>query len=201
MANDIFQYPQRTVEMPHDPELARRFYSVASNPEQNETQSYRHIKEIERLVESYRESATEKSIPKTRIEKIISFVMPNPEPLLVRLVEKESEIGGKLIEKLSTQDANSLFSRHRLWYHDANWYYENHDQHGPAVVRYQVTDTSMHKLKNGLEYGFDDGEQESLLILMQQYPEEIRRSLYFVDDVLAELNYEDLNKNDFDLAA
>lgn len=111
--------------------------------------------------------------------RILGLFTSTPRPLKERLIEAESLIGGKLFR-------NELPTTwQRFWFHDGDWFHERHQADGQQIViRYQLTETSAHKLINGQEVAFDHqgGELEALLEAIKRYHHAIKRDLYFQKD-------------------
>ena len=67
----------------------------------------------------------------------------------------------------------------RFWHLDGDWFFEQYFPNvGYQVIRYQVLKQSMHKLYNGKEYPFNQGEKASLVNAIMKYRTEVLEPLY-----------------------
>ncbi|MFZ1301338.1 MAG: hypothetical protein WAQ27_02030 [Candidatus Microsaccharimonas sp.] len=74
-------------------------------------------------------------------------------------------------------DASS--SGRRFWYFEGDWFFEQYYPNaGYQVIRYQIFENSMHKLFNGIEYPFAEGEKETLLRAIKRYHAAVSEQIY-----------------------
>lgn len=197
MANDQFQVPNS--EHHHDPALADRFFDVVGNVEPLTIPQ--EIQVILEEIESFRASATEANIPRPlvrRLRELLEELVKRPVPLYERLVDLESNHGGKIFKS-----DNPEVTR-RFWTYQGYWYFEEqHPVHGEYVLSYDVKDTIV-KMVNAKIVPLTEGEPERLLEATRKYRDLVRDNIYLVDAALAELLAEESqpeNKSDYDLAA
>jgi hypothetical protein len=108
---------------------------------------------------------------------ILSALVLNPRPLEQRLVDVESKIGGEVFYGKN----HPLVKTCRFWYFEGDWFFEQYYQNaGYQVIRYQILDNSIHKLFNGIEYPFAEGEKETLIQAIHRYYTVVSQQLYGV---------------------
>lgn len=142
---------------------------------------YETYKEIERNIETMRESASADILPNPGFAGSILNQIMEPRPLAERLLDAESKIGGNLIPKAQ----NVL--RQRFFFYNGYWYLEIIDSEGAMVASYQLIDGLAFKFVAGKQIDFEpNGELENLLSLIPIYEKAVKEQLY---------------KRDFDLTA
>ena len=159
-----------------DQEVDQAFSEVvAQNPELQKT-PYSEILDKQVDLEELRAFATEANLPRTLSQRIMSLFAPAPRPLDERLVDAESKIGGEIFFGENAEAVSA-----RFWYFEGDWFFErNYANDGYKVIRYQVFENSMHKLYDGVEYPFSEGEQGTLLDAIHRYHDTVSRNLYGV---------------------
>jgi hypothetical protein len=148
------------------------------------TESFRYeaIKDIELEIEEMRALATEATIAryeaKTTIKRWtrhLTLVTKQPQSLERRLVDVESTIGGRVLQK-----PNGIISQ-RFWFHGGDWFYEATDAQGASSVRYHVSDDRIFKLVGGRAIAFSEAEAKHLLQIIPLYFNGICTDLYEKD--------------------
>jgi|GEM_PF-6562450 len=176
-----------------------------STPETHPT-PFHFIKEIEDRLDSYRYTAIEIEEAKRPWLKSMKSLILAPKPIMAELIEKESIIGGQLLQKIDSH--HEL----RFWSEGHEWFFGWTDGKGVTItnsaVHYQVTDSHIQKSYQGRIVPFAPGEEEYFINAVQAYEHAVMHELYPFDEALIELmaksdyNIDDLaNKDDFDLAA
>lgn len=148
----------------------------------------------ERLV-SYRNTAVAIEQNHRPWLKAAKALIITPKPVLAELVEKESIILGRLVQKQSPDQEN------RVWVHEGDLYYGFRNKKKnillkDTTVRYQFHKEMPEKLLGGRAVGFANGELENLSQLIPLIEPTLLHEMYPVDEALA-----DLKKDDFRLAA
>jgi len=197
--------PEQTYEAQQTAAFSAYLDSKQYTPE-TQPQAYHFVKEIEDRIDSYRYTAIEIEEAKRPWLRSLKSLVIAPKPLLSEFIERESIIGGQLLQKVDA--AHDL----RLWYATKDWFFGWSD--GKVVmmvdsaVRYQFTDEQVYKSYQGRPIPFTEGEEARLLSVIPSYEAAVRHILYPFDDALIELNsksdydFDDLaKKDDFDLAA
>jgi len=140
---------------------------------------YEKIKDIELEIEEMRALATEATILRYQSKNTIkrwtrhlALVAKQPEAIERRLVDIESEIGGKL----SYLPAGILSQR--FWFHGGDWFYEMTDLQGSSSVRFHVSDDRIFKLVGGRAVAFSEAEAQNLLQTIPLYFDAIQREFY-----------------------
>jgi len=73
----------------------------------------------------------------------------------------------------------SPIANRRFWYFEGDWFFEQYFPNvGYQVVRYQIFKQSMHKLYNGKEYPFTQGERASLVKAILNYRTAVLEPMY-----------------------
>ena len=156
------------------------FVSFEKDPQTGE---YAFIKDIEADIEVLRANANESHLPqKTALERaragfaeVIAgrFVSSKtPMSLEDKFVNAESEIGGDILPK------NGDIIRQRFWYVQGDWFYEVLDARGVMIARYQFSEDLSHKLVDGRQIDFAEGEKAALLETINRYYTQIQVELY-----------------------
>lgn len=174
--NNQFQIPDSLSDGPLAEALSTAdslFYTPEIQPE-----AFQYIKDIEARITDYRARAVayengRKSFLKAATSVARPFV-PSPKPYIDKLVEKEAEIGGKLLKRPAG------IVRQDFWYHDSgDWFYMSLDaQQKMTVIRYQTTASSIHKLVDGRDAPFSSGEAETFYMLPKLYEQKILENQY-----------------------
>lgn len=177
MANDQYHIPGSESPLR---EALNAADAVLYTPE-TQPEAFQLIKDIEDRTDSYRETAL---VAKPKVSPWLKAVKPFvlvPKSPYEKLVEKEEVIGGGLMKK-----AENIVSQ-RFWYHDnGDWFYESIDtQKNVTVIRFQTTASSIHKIFNGVEVPFAEGELEQFIELTALYEKEILQ-LYPIDALIQE---------------
>lgn len=162
-------------ENPSDEE--RRLVSSPHSFEQEPVIApYARYKQIEQDIETLRANATEATLPRSVKMRIMNLVTTTPRPLVERLVEEESIIGGRLF-----QQGPSVL-RQRFWYHLGDWFFERVERGREGdervVIHNQIREDGVHKLIDGREFAFDSDELERFLPAIEQYRDRIVEELY-----------------------
>lgn len=126
-------------------------------PEQEASAPYAYVKEIEAAIESMRLGEIEKGVIKPALTRTLEALRVR-RPLSSHdwLVESESRLGGQLFEQHKPEHIAS----YRFWYLQNNWHYEmTHVDMRQEVRTYQVSETHVEKLVNGVPVSFDVNEQ------------------------------------------
>jgi hypothetical protein len=176
-------------DTPPTSEIGSTFVSVEIESRLGE---YSPVKVKEKNIDEARADATEAILPtksaldhtREALRNIIAGRLVGSAPLSLhdQLVEAESLIGGKLF-------ANEPgIIQQRFWYHEGDWFYEAVDAKGAMVARYQFSENLVHKLVDGREIAFAEGEKTALIETINRYYTQIQVELY-------------QNKADWDIAA
>jgi len=103
-----------------------------------------------------------------------SHLVSSPRPLEERLIEEESKLGGMIFSGVTSQTPGS-----RFWYFEGDWFFEQYYENvGYQVIRYQILENSMHKLFNGREVAFAEGEKETLIQAIKRYHATVSKEIY-----------------------
>jgi hypothetical protein len=156
---------------------------------------FHFIKEIENRLDSYRYTAIEIEEAKRPWMKSIKSLILAPKPIMAELIEKESKIGGRILQK---QDpAHDL----RFWSESHEWFFGWSDGKNVSIVdsavHYQVSDFNIQKSYQGRVVPFTPGEDMYFVNAVQAYEHAVMHELYPFDEALVELSA----KDDYDLAA
>jgi len=112
-----------------------------------------------------------------------------PKPLMAELIEKESKIGGRILQK---QDPTHDL---RFWSDGREWFFGWSDGKGVSIVdsavHYQVSDFNIQKSYQGRVVPFTPGEDTYFINAVQAYEHAVRHQLYPFDDALIELTAKD----------
>jgi hypothetical protein len=140
---------------------------------------YEKIKDIELEIEEMRALATEATILNYQSKNAIkrwtrhlALVAKKPSSLESRLVDIESEIGGKL----SHMPAGIISQR--FWFHGGDWFYALTDSNGSTSIRFHVSDDRIFKLVGGKAVAFSEAEAQNLIQTIPLYFDAIRRDFY-----------------------
>jgi len=163
------------VEQPLAPLIDMQAYR--ERKEQGSEQPLASFKKTEQDIETLRKNADETTIPRYRLRVLLylaqKLIGPRPEGNLEKqLVDIESEIGGRLLTQVTG------IKSQRFWYHDGNWFYEAVDTKGPLHARYQLSDTDIIKLVDGLSTMLAEEEKQNLLATIPRYHDAIKDELY-----------------------
>jgi len=110
--------------------------------------------------------------------KFLSLFVSSPRPLEERLIEAESKLGGMIF----SPDGNSANGR-RFWYFQGDWFFEQYYENiGYQVTRYQVLENNIHKLFNGREVPFAEGEKQILIQAIKKYHAAVTEQIYGVSN-------------------
>lgn len=181
MNNQQYQIPGSLGEAP-SLEIDQMVDSFALHPKSPEVQGqYETYKQIERNIEALRDMATEDMLPNPGFAGSILNQLMTPRPLIERLIDAESKIGGNLLP----QEQNAI--RQRFFFYQGYWYLEFTDQQGSMVASYQLDQDTAYKFHNGKNIPFDEdsGELDNLLKTIPLYEDAISRQLYKSDFGLA----------------
>jgi hypothetical protein len=150
----------------------------------------------ERLV-SYRNTAIAMEEKKQPWLKAAKALIITPKPILAELIEEESVILGKLVQKESPDQEN------RVWVLEGDLFYgfsakdkKKNISLDQTTVRYLFNEEYVTKLFFGKSVPFVNGELENLAQLIPLIEPTLLHELYTVDEAL-----EELKKEDFRLAA
>ena len=180
--------PQPTYEAQHAAAFSARLdaqhYTAETQPA-----PFHFIKEIEDRLDSYRYTAIEIEEAKRPWLKSMKSLILAPKPLMAEFIEKESKIGGHILQK---QDpAHDL----RFWSEGHEWFFGWSDGKGVSIsnsaVHYQVSDFSIQKSYQGRVVPFTVGEDTYFINAVQAYENAVRHELYPFDDAIVELNTKD----------
>jgi hypothetical protein len=106
------------------------------------------------------------------IGRFLKSLVVTRRPLEERLIEAESKLGGMIFSASNTC---------RFWYFEGDWFFEQYTANvGFQVIRYQVLENSIHKLFNGIEYPFYEGEKERLVQAIKKYYSTVSDKIYNV---------------------
>ena len=140
---------------------------------------YEKIKDIELEIEEMRALATESTILNYQSKNTIkrwtrhlTLISKKPGSLESRLVDIESEIGGKL-----SQMPAGIISQ-RFWFHGGDWFYALTDANGLSSIRFHVSDDRIFKLVGGKAVAFSEAEAQNLINTIPLYFDAIRRDFY-----------------------
>jgi hypothetical protein len=129
--------------------------------------------------------------------KAAKALIITPKPILAELIEKESVILGKLVQKESPDQEN------RVWVLEGDLFYgfsakdkKKNISLDQTTVRYLFNEEYVTKLFFGKSVPFVNGELENLAQLIPLIEPTLLHELYTVDEAL-----EELKKEDFRLAA
>jgi len=186
--------PQPNYEAQQAAAFSARLDTQQYTPETH-LQPFRFIKEIEDRLDSYRYTAIEIAEAKRPWLRSMKSLILAPKPLMAEYIEKESKIGGHLLQKQDT--SHEL----RFWSEGHEWFFGWSDGKDVSIVdsavHYQVTDSYIQKSYQGRIVPFASGEEEYFTNAVQAYEHAVRHELYPFDDALVELTA----KEDFKLAA
>jgi len=194
MANNEFQVPQSEHSL--DTQVDEAFFEAVSGIE-SELSILDELNLIHEEIKSFRESATEDTIPKKWWQKLLEPLVPQVRSLHDRLVDYESTHGHKVFGAVPDG------TKRRFFVLEGRWYFEEQTPHGEYVISYEIGEI-IHKNVNGKLVSFDDNEIERLLQAARLYRDIVRENIYPIDAALADLIAEethDTNKSDYDLAA
>ena len=156
---------------------------------------FHFIKEIEDRLDSYRYTAIEIEEAKRPWLKSMKSLILAPKPLMAEFIEKESKIGGRILQK---QDPSHDL---RFWSEGHEWFFGWSDGKAVSVVdstvHYQVSDFDIQKSYQGHVVPFTPGEDTYFVNAVQAYEYAVMRELYPFDNALVELT----TQEDFRLAA
>ena len=155
-------------------------FSTSSQGQVRDTSfRYEKIKDIELEIEEMRALATEATILRYQSKNTIkrwtrhlALVTKQPEALERRLVDIESEIGGKLSQ------LPAGYISQRFLFHGGDWFYEMTNAKGAVSVRFHVSDDRIFKLVGGRAVAFSEAEAHNLLQTIPLYFDAIRRDFY-----------------------
>lgn len=170
------QYIIPTSEITSGPEV-RSFEDVKtdSSPERPNG-SYAYYKDIENGIKKLRENATEETLPRSVKTKVMELFTSTPRPLVDRLIEQESVIGGEIFQR------SSSVLRQRFWYHENDWFFEQSflvpQGEAQVVLHYQINENSIDKYYGGRKYSVDDVEAEKLFGAIEKYHQNVQHKLY-----------------------
>ncbi len=175
-------------EVPHDAPLesfvAPEQLLPADTPYSIETEEgpYRLHVQLAHDIIALRESADEKDLPMTAVERALDALrryVKDAEPVADRFTNLESYIGGGLFAAHSDADFH-----HRFWL-DATerpvWYYAEFDtktQRPVSVIGYEVSTTDIRKFIGARTLPFEEGEGDRLLMVIEAYHAAVWRELY-----------------------
>jgi len=170
--------------------------------------AFQFIKDIENRLDSYRYTAIEIEEAKRPWLKSMKSLILSPKPLMAEFIEKESKIGGRLLQK---QDSKHEL---RFWSEGHEWFFGWTDGKAVSIadsaVHYQVSPTNIQKSYQGGVVPFTPGEGAHFVNAVQAYEHAVRHELYPVDDTLVDLYTADddnkievstADKDDYRLAA
>jgi len=185
--------PQQTESFSGQPDIQQPTPETRPTP-------FHFIKEIEDRLDSYRYTAIEIEESKRPWLKSMKSLILAPKPIMAELIEKESKIGGRLLQK--QESSHEL----RFWSEGHEWFFGWTDGKGVTItdsaVHYQVTDTYIQKSYQGHVVPFSPGEEEYFINAVQAYEHAVMHELYPFDEALVELmakndySFDDLAKND-----
>ncbi len=108
--------------------------------------------------------------------RFLSKFISKPMLFEDRLVEEESNIGGRIFKR------DDSVVRQRFWYHVGDWFFERVQRTAEGdiqtVIRIQIRDNSVHKLVEGREYDLSNDELERFLTAVELYRDYIKKELY-----------------------
>ena len=191
---------------PHTPETQAAPYLIQMDAQQYGPEILQSpvasIKELtEQLsdrLDSYRSTAEVLERNNRPWLKAAKALIISPKPVLAELIEKESIIIGKLVQKQSPSQEN------RIWIHDRELFYgyidrKNHITLEATTVRYYFNAHNRFiKLFNGKDLPFVPGEIENLAGLLPVIEHSVMHELYPIDEAIDELVHDE---DDFKLAA
>ncbi len=186
MAKDEYQIPNEYNETA----IRAQIDAIQQTPEHIQPAPYQGIKNIESKISSYRESAL--LLEKKRKGWLSGLVFSPANNTLGDLIEKESNIGGKLFGKGNKfwLDAKSNST---VFHNDvADWYHSRVNPANPKrpiVLRFQTTPNSIHKLYDGREYAPTIQDLEILTKAIEAYAEAVL-PLYPIDQALHDFEHE-----------
>lgn len=114
-----------------------------------------------------------------------------PKPMLAELIEKESVIIGRLVQKQDPYDENRIWiDKHELFYGFINR--KKHISLEDTTVRYYFNDYNRFiKLFNGKDIPFVQGEIENLAGLLPMIEHSVMHELYPIDEAIDDLMHEE----------
>jgi hypothetical protein len=185
---------QQPEVVPPQPEVLPHTEAPQVSPEIN-VGPFRFIKDIEDRLDSYRFTAIEIEEAKRPWLKSIKSMVISPKPLLAELIDKESKIGGRLLQKQDQTHNLEFWSEGHEWFF--GWSDGKNKKIENTTVHYQVTDSFIQKSYQGRIVPFTPGEETYFINAVQAYENAVRHELYPFDEALVELSA----KDDFGLAA
>lgn len=201
MANDQFQFPHQSSERPLQEAL--RIADSFQYSQERQPEAYRHIKDIEDRIHSYRRTALE--IEQRREPGFVEavFGIRRQKVTLEDLIEKESYIGGKLFGPndrlwLSHKGSTPHAAQNNLgdWYHVREHYDSFGRKQGETVLHFETHPTHLVKLHNAQPIDPMLTELETLSRAIELYEERVREELYPLDqeifDLMTEANGDDV---------
>lgn len=201
MVNDQFQFPRQSSERPLQEAL--RIADSFQYSQERQPEAYRHIKDIEDRIHSYRRTALE--IEQRREPGFIEafFGIKRQKVTLEDLIEKESYIGGKLFGPhdrlwLSHKGATPHATHNNLgdWFHVREHYDTSGRKIGDTTLHFETHPTHLVKLHDGRPIDPMLSELETLTRAIGLYEERIREELYPLDqeiyDLMSESDGEDI---------
>ena len=157
---------------------------------------YHFVKETEDHLDSYRYTAIEIEEAKPKgLLAAAKLLMMTPKPAMSDLIEKEKEIGGRLLKKENQTHELGFWSDHHEWF----FWWDDGKTKDPenSTIHYQVFEDFIIKSFQGRVAPFADGEEARFLSAVTAYENAVRHELYPFDEALVELS----SKDDFNVAA
>lgn len=156
--------------------------SAPITPPSTERGRYEAIKDIELEIEEMRALASDGIIVRyeskntiKRWTKHLSLVVKQTGSIESRLVEIESQIGGRVLQRPA-----HVVSQ-RFWFHGGDWFYESSDGQSSLFARYHISDDRIYKLVQGKAIAFSEAEANHLLQIIPLYFQAVCRDLYEKD--------------------
>lgn len=194
---DVLQYTPESQPAAYEAvyDNLKQFEVQQPSPELKES-VFGSFKSMSERLDSYRNTAVAMEEMNRPWLKAAKALIINPKPLLAELIEKESIILGKLVQKQNPNQEN------RVWVHEGELFYGFADKKNNILL----DDTTVHyqfdehgaawKSFQGNHVPFVSGEYENLARLIPLIEPTLLDGPYTVDGAL-----EDLKKDDFRLAA
>jgi len=142
-------------------------------------------------LDSYRSTAEVLEQSKRPWLKAAKGLIIAPKPILAELIEKESIIIGKLVQKQGPHQEN------RIWIQNRELFYgfidkKNHISLDKTTVRYYFNAHNRYiKLFNGKDIPFVQGEIENLAGLLPMIEHSVMHELYPLDEAIDDLMHDD----------
>lgn len=194
MANGQYTIPQNA-EQPQSAAVFSSQLDVLQYTPESQPQAFASLKTISERLDSYRTTAVaieQKNRP--WLKAATAFII-TPKPILAELIEKESIVIGKLVQKQYSEQQN------RVWVQDGDLFYgyvdkKNNISLHQTTIHYEFDNNEPKKSFQGKRVPFVAGESDNLAQLIPLIEPTVLHELYTVDEALQELK-----KEDFRLAA